>query len=272
MIHAGACSLTLGHLSPAEVIDLCSEAGLTHIEWWGRERGHVPMGEVETARTVGEMTHEAGLTISTYGSYYRVGESEDQGLTFDTVLETALAMRAPAVRVWAGTQGSDSCDDKQRARIVADTLRIADLCAASKVELIFEYHGNTLTDSNVSARAFAADVEHPAVFFSWQCRTGVSGGEKLDGLREMLQRLGTLHVFNWAKNEDGRYVRHPLAGAVEEWRGYFDLVAETGRDHVALLEFVKGNAVEQFKDDARVLRELLCQGRRKSSFANKPVI
>jgi 3-dehydroshikimate dehydratase len=257
MIHAGLCSLTLGQLQPAEVVELCNETGLTHIEWWGKD--HVPMGDVAAATHVGNLTREAGMHISSYGSYYRVGESEKKGQAFENVLETCIALKAPVIRVWAGTKGSEACSDADKDKTIAETLRIAELCRQAGADLVFEYHAGTLTDSSDSAAAFAKAVQHPAVWFGWQSRTGESTAENLDGLRGMLPRLATLHVFNWSKGTDGKYLRHPLCEAVDEWKGYFDAVSETGRDHVALLEFVRENSVEQFKEDARVLREQLCR-------------
>ncbi len=257
MIYPGVCSLTLGQLSPAEVVTLCKETGLTHVEWWGRDNGHVPMGDVATAASVGEMTREAGLTIPTYGSYYCVGESEAQGLAFDAVLKTAIALGAPAIRVWAGTKGTDTVTPEQRRAVIDDSLRIAELCAEQGITVVFEYHQGTLTDSNASAVALAAALEHPAIAFGWQPRTGVPVAENVAGLQGLLPRLGTLHVFNWTKNDAGNHVRHPLDEAMDEWRGYFDLVAASGRDHVALLEFVENNSVEQFRRDAETLRRLV---------------
>jgi 3-dehydroshikimate dehydratase len=259
MIYAGLCSLTLGHLPPAEVIALCKETELTHIEWWGRDNGHVPMGDVDVATTVGAMTREAGLIIPTYGSYYRVGESEAQGLTFDSVLRTAVALGAPAVRVWAGTQGTDVITRAQREAVIDDAMRIADLCAAADLTVVFEYHQGTLTDSNASAVALAETLQHPTIQFGWQARTGVPVSENMEGLQGILPRLGTLHVFNWSADDNCQYIRHSLDQAIDEWRGYFNMVAETGRDHAALLEFVQDNSVEQFKKDAGTLRTLLCQ-------------
>jgi 3-dehydroshikimate dehydratase len=256
MIYPGLCTLTLGHLQPSEVIRVCNEAKLTHVEWWGKD--HVPVGDVTTAKAVGQLTRDAGLAISTYGSYYRVGASEPQGLTFDDVLRTTIALGAPAVRVWAGNQGSDVCIVEKREAAVAETLRIADLCADAGITLVFEYHRGTLTDSNDSAVALAKDVQHPAVRFGWQARTGVSNAENMEGLQAILPWLGTLHVFNWTADATGKFVRHPLAETMDEWRGYVDLVNGTGRDHVALLEFVKDNTVEQFKEDAQALKELVC--------------
>ena len=104
MIKSGLCSVTFRKLPAAEVVELVVRAGLDGIEWGGDV--HVLHGEIDLAREVGEMTLAKGLEIPSYGSYYRVAESEKQGLTFDTVLQTAVALGAPLIRVWAGARGS----------------------------------------------------------------------------------------------------------------------------------------------------------------------
>ena len=98
MIHAGTCSLTLPKLSIDKVVEESARARLKYIEWWGKD--HVPHGDIDAAVKAGEVTREAGLNVSSYGSYYRLGDGED----FEDVFETALAMEAPAVRVWADDQ------------------------------------------------------------------------------------------------------------------------------------------------------------------------
>src|SRR6185312_13188931 len=100
MISPGLVSITFRALTPAEVIALARQAGLRGIEWGGDI--HVPHGNGARAREVKEMTAEAGLTVAAYGSYYRAGQADSSGLTFDAVLETALELGAPLIRVWAG--------------------------------------------------------------------------------------------------------------------------------------------------------------------------
>ena len=254
MIYPGLCSLTLAESSPAEIVLLCVQAQLTHIEWWGK--AHVPAGNLERAREVGDLTRAAGLQVATYGSYYRVGESESQGNLFDDVLQTAVVLQAPAIRVWAGACGSGTCTEPQRAAVIADTMRIADLCAEADVDLVFEYHNHTLTDCTESAVSFAAAVPHPSVLFGWQPPAGIATDAGLEELRAMLPRLATIHVFNWPKGPDGQTVRRPLAEAEAAWGEYFDAAAADGKDPIALLEFVKDNSVEQFLADAQTLRKL----------------
>ncbi len=257
MFHPGCCTLTLGQLSATEVVGLCVETGLTHVEWWGRDQGHVPMGNVERAIEVRKITEASNLTISSYGSYYRVGESEKEGLSFNSVLDTACALETPLIRVWAGTKGSQDCSEADRAALIEDSLRIADCCAKNDVAIAFEYHIGTLTDTNESTMDLMKATEHPAITFGWQSRTGVEMSYDLAGLEDVLPKLSTLHVYNWSLNENGKYDRHPLSEGKSQWEQYLKLASKTGRDHVALIEFVKDNTVEQFKDDAKALISFL---------------
>jgi sugar phosphate isomerase/epimerase len=255
MIHPGVCSLTLPQLNPQEIIDLCIETGLTHIEWWGKD--HAPMGDISVATIVGELTRKSGLIISTYGSYYKVGDSEEKGLSFQDVLNSAVALKAPSIRVWAGAGGSKDCHEDQRNAVIDDTFRIAEMSEKEGISITFEYHGGTLTDSNSSTIEFLGKVEHPSIFSGWQPRTGVELSENLEGLQEVLTRLSTIHVFNWTKSPEGKHLRHPLNESIQEWQQYFDIVSKSGRDHNALLEFVKDGKIDQFKKDAKTLVELV---------------
>jgi len=271
MIIPGICSVTLANKSVNEVIAIVKEAGLEGIEWWGN--GHVPHGDITIAAKVKALTVGAGLKVSSYGSYYRAGVSKSEGLSFSSVLDTAVTLGAPSIRVWAGNCDYGKADETLVEKVVSDTMRIADMAAKSGVTVTFEFHGGTLTDNNDNAIKFASMVEHPAVFFSWQPPHGYDVGHCLAGLNGLLPRLSTIHVYHWTigsyeKNMFNETVRplkhpedffvHPLAEGEERWREYFKAVNTTGRDHFALLEFVKDNSPEQVIEDGKALRELLC--------------
>ena len=96
----GLVSVTYRKLSPADVITRAVEAGLSCIEW-GSDI-HVPQTDPVYARHVGDMTREAGLTVSSYGSYYRLGAGQD----FAPYLEAARALQAPVIR----KSPAGSCD------------------------------------------------------------------------------------------------------------------------------------------------------------------
>ena len=102
MIHPALVSITFRKLDPPAIVQLVKQACLVGIEWGGDI--HVPHGDRARAREVRALTEEAGLTTYAYGSYYRAGHSEDEGLSFEAVCASACALNAPTIRVWAGKQ------------------------------------------------------------------------------------------------------------------------------------------------------------------------
>ena len=217
MVNTGLVSVTFRQLAPAAIVALVNRVGLDAIEWGGDV--HVPHGDIRTAREVRQMTHDAGLEIPSYGSYYRVGSSEP--VPFENVLETAVELGAPVIRVWAGIQGSDRADDATWARVIEDSHRIADLAQVAGLGIAYEYHGNTLTDTDAAASRLLAAVDHPAVGTYWQLREAVPLELQLLGLRAILPRLAHVHVQASqggarAVGGDGdRVAGHPPPGRID---------------------------------------------------------
>ena len=116
MMQPGLVSVTFKESPREDVIRYAQAAELQVIEWHGET--HVPHGDLKTARRVGQKTRAAGLAVAAYGSYYVLGKSEGQGLTFDAVLETAEELGAPMIRVWAGERNPDETSSKERTDIL----------------------------------------------------------------------------------------------------------------------------------------------------------
>lgn len=251
MLIPGLVSITFRPLDPQQVISLVKQAGLQAIEWGGDV--HVPHGDTARAREVGQWTRDAGLMVSAYGSYYKLGET---ALPFEQVLASAVALGAPTIRVWAGTKGSAGYSPGQRAAVVADAVRVADVAARSGITISLEYHANTLTDSRASVQALLTELAHPNIEFLWQ----PSNGEPFDAcatrLLDILPRVRNFHVFHWWPTAAER---RPLIEGADRWQAYIAIARETGRDIDCLLEFTAGDAPEQFLADAVVLRRLLDQ-------------
>ena len=258
MIRGGLVSITFRKLNSREIVDLMTRTNLVGIEWGGDV--HVPHGEIALARDVAQMTRDAGLLVAAYGSYYRVGVSEADGLAFERVLESAMALGAPTVRVWAGNRGSADADASYRAAVIDDARRIAVLAHAAGITVSFEYHRNTLTDTNASAHRLLEEVGHPNVRTYWQPPVAMSPAECLEGLDAVSGYLSNAHVFQWiATSPTATADRRPLAEGGEVWRQYLERIAATDRDHFALIEFVRDDAPEQFLADARALSVWLAE-------------
>ena len=159
MIHGGLVSVTFRQLSCEEIVALVSKAQLAGIEWGGDV--HVPHGEGTRAREVRRRTVDAGLDVPSYGSYYRPGQEHPppSEASFEAALESAGALQAPIIRVWAGRRGSADADEAYWRRVVEDSLRIAELAQQAGLTIAYEYHDNTLTDTNASALRLLQEVD-----------------------------------------------------------------------------------------------------------------
>ncbi|MFA6962903.1 MAG: TIM barrel protein [Opitutaceae bacterium] len=252
MIYPGLVSVTFRKHSPAEVAALVKKAGLKGVEWGGDI--HVPHGDLVRAREVRETTMEHGLFTAAYGSYYRAGQSENAGLAFERVLETAVELGAPTIRVWPGGAGSDATDEEGRWKIIHDLRRIVGLATKAGVSISTEFHGGTLTDTNESAGKLLVEVDHPSFYTCWQPHNGEETDDCVAGLREVQSRVSNIHVFHWwpTANE-----RHPLVDGAERWGRFWSVLKQIPGDRFALLEFVKGDAPEAFLRDAETLRQWL---------------
>lgn len=250
MLHSGLVSITFRQLSAQEILRLVAQTGLEGIEWGGDI--HAPRGDLVHAREVRRMTAEAGLRTAAYGSYYRVGH-EDSG-PFEAVLATAVELEAPLIRVWAGTQGADTAEAAYLDQVVEDSRRIADLAAQAKIKIAYEFHANTLTDTNEAAHKLLKAVAHENIASYWQPPRFSTLDYNLAGIAAVLPWLQHIHVFNWHINTGERL---PLAEAQANWLRYLRKIAPTGRDHFAMLEFVKDDDPDIFLQDAATLKHWL---------------
>jgi 3-dehydroshikimate dehydratase len=251
MIFPGLCSITFRKLSANEIIALAAQNGLSAIEWGGDI--HVPTGRLDLAREVGRRSTDSGLSTPSYGSYFRV-TPESPASDFAPVVDTARALGAITIRVWADGKPSREMDADYFRRLADAGRRLSELAAMAGCKLGFEYHPGTATDTNASARRFIEAVAHPAARLYWQPRQQTSVIDRLAGLRETLGYLGHLHVFQWVGEGDTRL---PLAEGVPDWRGYLACAAEAAGDRCAYLEFVADDSIEAFRSDAATLRDLV---------------
>lgn len=244
----GLLSVTFRSRSPREIVAWAGEAGLAAIEWGGDV--HVPPGDAARAAEVRRLTEDAGLAVSALGSYYRAGPAAKAGPPFTAVLETALGLGAPCIRVWAGTAGSPETDARLRDAIVGDLRTIARQAADAGVRVATEWHAGTLTDTTASALALLREVDHPNLGTFWQPRIGDPLEQGVADLRAIAPRLEAVHVFHWRTVQD----RRPLAEGEAPWRAYLaEIRACAPRVRFASLEFLPSETLEDLRRDAATL-------------------
>ncbi len=254
----GICSVTFRQFDVPRIVDLVKKAGLDAVEWGGDI--HVKPGDLAAATAAREMTRDAGLAVSSYGSYYRVLEEEDHEQDFAPVLDAALALGTDTIRIWPGSRPSEAAGEKYRKQFADKLRRDLDAAAAAGVRLALEFHMNSLTDSNAATRVLLDEINHPNLYIYWQPIYWLSDFEyRLQGLKTFRDRIMNLHVFNWAfhptrGNWGENIERRPLQEAAAEWKQYLAALPPQ-QDRCALLEFVRGDSPEQFLEDAQTLRQ-----------------
>ena len=246
-MNSGLTSVTFRQLDYMEIIRIAKKCRLDGIEWGGDI--HVPAGDIKRAKSVGDDTISAGLKVLSYGSYFRVGENDDTEKSFKPVLETAVALNAPVIRIWAGAKGSSSCDDAYYQKIISDTKMICHMARVQDITISFEYHRGTLTDTSDSALRLIKAVDYDNLNTYWQPNPDISHRENVAELKSILPYLRDIHVFHWTEND----MRQDLESGAGEWLDYIRAVETDGKVHHFILEFVKDNQVEQFVSDADTL-------------------
>ncbi len=252
MLRSGLVSVTFRDLSPAEIISLSLDCRLEGIEWGGDV--HAPHGNIRTAESVRAMCADAGISIPCYGSYFRAGWNDAANPSPTAVIESALALGAPLIRIWAGRQGSAKCPGDARIEVEQAIADFTAEAARHDLRVAFEFHSNTLTDTLESTRQLIEAIDSPNLLTLWQPPLGSTRQDNLLAIQSLGDKLANAHAFAWERGESGT-VRLPLADHAEDWTAY--LHALNTADRWILLEFVKDNDPRNLQADARTLTSWL---------------
>ncbi len=233
----GLCSVTFRQLAAEQVIAAAAGAGLESIEWGADV--HVPAGDPARAEIVAQRTADAGLAVASYGSYWRAEED------ISPVLDSAAALGADRIRIWAGRIGSAEASEAERSAI---TEAIADACASARergITLALEYHSGTIADTPGAVRRLLDDV--PALRTYWQPTVGASDDAALHEYELLRDAVAAVHVFSWWPTTE----RLRLAERASLWAALFQTATEP-RD--ALIEFVPDDDPALLAGEAATLR------------------
>lgn len=242
----GVCSVTFKHKSIEEVIQLAKQARLECIEWGSKE--HIKVGDFDMAKRASRLTEEAGLKTSSYGSYYQAGSFDN----FEQVIKTAEILNTQMIRIWAGEKASKDSDDVWFQKVLSDTRRIAELADNEGMQISFEYHSGSLTDTPESARWLMESVNAPNVYLYWQPAETLSVSERVNSLDYLSKWISNVHVFHW----ENYHNRFSLEEGEKEWLQYLSHIqAGSENVHHYLLEFVKNDDPDQFLKDAETLKK-----------------
>lgn len=238
----GFTTVTFRGSSVDEIIEIATKNNVDGIEWGGDV--HVVAGDIANAISVKEKSSKAGVDVLSYGSYYRCNGEQD----FKPVLDTALALGAPIIRVWAFNKPIDVISDEEFDAVVKTVQACADMAYQYKITIAFEYHRNTLTQTKEGAYKLLTSVNRPNVKTYWQPNPDITFEEQLAEIELLNDYICTYHVFAWEKGN----VKFKLAEHKDKWATYISKVENIN----LVMEFVKENREEIFAEDYKTLVEL----------------
>ena len=244
-MQTGLVSVTFRELPISEIIRLAREAGLDGIEW-GSDY-HCKPGDTVRAKEIAGLMKENNLSVISYGSYYKSGDETD----FSSTINNALIFGTNNIRIWAGDKSSADVSEDEWRKMVADTQRVADIAREHNIDISFEYHNNTLTDSISSTIKLLDEINRDNVYSYWQALVDSEPENNVREIQKLVdhRKLKNLHVQATGKN--GRVA---LTDMQDIWKSYIS--AASPANPALLIEFVKDDSIEQFLDDAKILIDL----------------
>ena len=135
-----------------KIVKIASDAGADCIEWGG----DVHVKDVETAKRAKLLCEKAGVEISSYGSYYRVGSRNAE--EWKGICEIASAMGAKSIRVWLGNKDSEITDEKTYEILVEDGKSICTVAGEYNLTVCPECHDNTFNNNTDAFLKIQKDI------------------------------------------------------------------------------------------------------------------
>jgi 3-dehydroshikimate dehydratase len=194
------CTSALREKLLEDALAATSRLGFRGVEVWGREPHVGEVYDYNRSRQCRRLCEERHLEIVAFGSYLRFGATRkiQDGVDLLETLQTAHALRAPIVRVWASDVPSASADAKTWHNAVAEAREAAQRCRKLGIILAVEMHDDTLADTADTARRFIdeADCENLRLNYQPAGRDGL--GDPLTRLTRVMDYVVHVHAQNYA--------------------------------------------------------------------------
>lgn len=245
MPRIGLVSISFRSLSCEELISRCRENGLPFIEWGSDV--HAPPTDRERLSHIVVLGREAGVTASSYGTYFRLGISDVNEL--HDYVAAAKHLGTSILRIWGGTKNFEDLTADERSRIVDEGKNAARIARDAGVTLCLECHNKTVTNCLDGARMMMEEVDSPHLRMYWQPNQYRTVAENLAYAEAIAPYTDVIHVFQWKEKK-----RFPLSDGIREWRDY---LSRFDGHQKLLLEFMPDDNPDTLAAEAASLKRIL---------------
>lgn len=184
----GFTSTSFRQIRNIEKIVRIAEASEAEIIEWG---GDVHVKDISDAWRAKALCDRAGIEISSYGSYYRIGSQNEA--EWKKICEIAAAMNCGSVRVWLGKADSEKTDESTYKKLVEDARFICTEAEKYGLKVCPECHDNTFNNNTDAFLKIYKDIgcENFKTYFQSRYR---KKEYDLDRIERTLPHIESVHI------------------------------------------------------------------------------
>jgi sugar phosphate isomerase/epimerase len=243
--HLGLVSVSFRSHTPKEILEAARKAGISCIEWGSDV--HAPCNDMQRINEIAELQKEYGIVCSSYGTYFRLGETPIEEL--EKYIQAAKILGTDILRVWCGRKNSKDMTNEERSMLILTCRQAAKIAEANQVTVCLECHKKTLTENPDDAVGLMQAVNSSHFRMYWQPFQWQSSEQNFENASKIAPYAEHIHVFNWRGEE-----KLPLAEAVADWQNY---LRQFSKPCTLLLEFMPNGTLEELVGEVHALKTIV---------------
>ena len=241
----GLVSVSFRQHTPSEILKAAKNAGLSYIEWGSDV--HAPCNDTENLMKIAAMQKEYGIVCSSYGTYFRFGETPIDELY--QYIAAAKILGTDILRLWCGVKSGADMTEEERSELLLTCRKAAEIAEAHGVTLCMECHKKTFTEAPDDTVWLMESIVSPHFRMYWQPFQWQNIEQNIENAKRIAPYAEHIHVFNWKEKE-----KLPLESAISEWQSYLKFF-KTPR--TLLLEFMPNGSINELQKETAALKSII---------------
>jgi len=241
----GLVSVSFRQHSPKEILEAARAAGLSCIEWGSDV--HAPCRDIERLREIAALQKEYGIFCSSYGTYFRFGETSVEEL--EAYIQAAKILGTNILRLWCGVKSGKDMTNEERDALLLACRQATKMADANQVTVCLECHKKTFTENPDDAVWLMQAVNSSHFRMYWQPFQWQNTDQNLENANKIAPYAEHIHVFNWRGEE-----KLSLAEAFSDWQNY---LKQFTKPRTLLLEFMPDNEISTLPLEADALKTII---------------
>ena len=231
-----------------KIVAVAKSVAAECIEW----SADVHVKSIDDAKKAKKLCDDAGISVCSYGSYYRVGNGETD--SWRNICEIAEILSAPVIRVWLGSADSEKTDNETYDKLLSEIKQMCDTAGEYGISVCPECHDNTFNNNTDAFLRMYNDAQKENFGTYFQSRYKKYNYD-MDRICRTAPYTECVHVSFFDRNREQFPRLRP-----SYMNGIINKLIETGYDKSIVVEFTypgfKAGCPFFLKKEIKALRNL----------------